>query len=385
MKILMFFPGRIQHLPPLVTAAACMADSGAQVRVVALSSTTALADYLRGRGVELILLRDRHPHSRLGKALLRCQAFSRLMREQRKMRPDCVWHHQSHFVAWQAWFPRLASQPFTVMHSHELTCHVWLRWKAQKALARRAQLLITPEANRALILKHLSGSKAPLSVVPNRPRADAMPKLCGPTRTTEAFRQHGGASECRRFLVYQGAFMPGRCLEHVIRGFQLVPTKEAGLILMGGDPVSSTYKQLSAMAAGDQRIAILPRITPPQHLQITAGCVGGILLYAPTTLNNIYCAPNKVFEYALFGLGMILPDSPGVTQMNHEYQLGFTCDPTDPRSIARAMTALLQSPSERYKQACDRFLASTSCPTATYRQLHTVLKRAIRENHGRAA
>jgi glycosyltransferase involved in cell wall biosynthesis len=256
---------------------------------------------------------------------------------------------------------------------------VWARWETQKRLVRRADIVIIPEANRSLILKHFSRSRARFLVVPNRPADDTIPVSASFTRTADAFREHGGAPQCRRFLIYQGVFLPSRCLQHAIRAFKQVSHTDAGLILMGGEPSSSIYEELASLAADDPRIVLLPRIAPPRHLEITAGCAGGILLYAPGSLNSIYCAPNKIYEYASFGLGMILPDYPGVARLNHEYRLGAICDPTSPDSIASAMTAVLQRSPEDHRQACRRFLESTDRPADIYKRLYNTLSQETRK------
>ncbi|NLX94889.1 MAG: glycosyltransferase family 4 protein [Rhodopirellula sp.] len=383
MKILMFYPGQVHHLPPLMTSAAAMARLGARVRVVAFSAAEPSARYLRERGIELSLLREGHPRTATGKAALWSRSLIRLYFEERRMQPDCVWLHQSHFISWHAWIPRTRSRVATVVHSHEFTSHVWRRWMSQKALARRADVVICPEQNRALILKHFSGSSGRVVIVPNRPANDMLPSVSVPVRTADVFHEAGGAASCSRFLIYQGAFGATRCLEQVVDAFRLLSFPDAGLILMGGDPDSDSYQKLVCRAGDDGRIVLLPRIAPPAHLEITRGCVGGIVLYSPTTLNNIYCAPNKIYEYASFGLGMVLPDYPGLAGINEQYRLGVTCNPTDSSSIAFAMRHVLQTPREEYQEACRRFLNTFSQPEDTFRKLYSALEEVIHEKTGR--
>ena len=41
----------------------------------------------------------------------------------------------------------------------------------------------------------------------------------------------------------------------------------------------------------------IPQIPSPQHLFVTSIAYIGILVYDPISLNQIFCAPNKIFEY----------------------------------------------------------------------------------------
>lgn len=380
MKILMFFRGRIQHLPPLITAAACMAGCGAKVRVLAFGSTEASANYLRGHDVELVLLRNKHPETIIGKVILRIEGILRLIWETRKMSPDCIWYHQSHFVFWYHLLPFIHKNAIIVAHSHELDSHVWIRWIFQKALARRADIVITPESNRAWILQQFSSSTAPFFVIPNRSSEDMIPVADGPPCTKVVFREHGGSPKCNRFLIYQGAFMTSRCLTETILGFKQVPFEDVGLILMGGDPDSQIFKDLADLASDDLRIVLLSYIHPPKHLLVTKGCIGGILLYEAVSLNNVYCAPNKVYEYAALGLGMILPDYPCISGVNKEFGLGVVCNPMNPDSIALAMKELLSENPEKYRKASIKFLDLTAKPSEIYMNIYQKLKEMIQKS-----
>lgn len=46
------------------------------------------------------------------------------------------------------------------------------------------------------------------------------------------------------------------------------------------------------------------------------------MIYLPISLNNIYCAPNKIWEYSRFGLAMVGNDIPGLLFLN---QLNIGC------------------------------------------------------------
>ena len=379
MNIIMFFPGRLQHLPPLITAAACMAGCGAKVRVIAFGSTEDSANYLRRHGVELILLRKQHPTTIFGKMILRIEGIFRLIWEKHKISPDCIWYHQSHFVFFYHLIPFINNDSVMVAHSHELDSHAPIRWIFQKAFARRADMVITPEPNRAWILQQFSGSTAPFFVIPNRPSDAVSPVADGIPCTETVFKEHGGSTECNRFLIYQGGFMPSRCLKETILGFKQVPFKDVGLILMGGEPDSQIFKELADLGHNDSRIVLLPYIPPPKHLLVTNGCIGGILLYEPVSLNSIYCAPNKIYEYAALGLGMILPDYPGISNLNKEYGLGVVCNPTNPDSIAQAVMELLSENPAKYQKAVKKFMESAPDPQKTYHSICRKLDEMVRE------
>ena len=262
-----------------------------------------------------------------------------------------------------------------VAHAHEIY-DKYRHVRKQNIVLKKASFFIVPESNRGWILRALSGSKKPFYVIPNR-----LPVLVIPEKNKfenlalEFFRNGGGSTKCTKFLIYQGYFSPDRCLKEVMEGFALVPHEHIGLIMMG-DGVDLKYKtELTAIAKKDHRIVIIPHIPPPQHLNITQGCHGGILLYAPTNLNNIYCAPNKLYEYSYYGLGMIMPSYPGLEQINQKYSLAELCDPQDPASIAAAMCRLVETEKETFDHGTRKFLEQSCEPSAAYRLIFNKLQK----------
>ncbi len=373
LRILMFYPGRVDQVPPILTSAICMADGGADVHLLTFGAAEPSARYLRGRGVELTVLRDRHPLTRAGKARLWLEGVLRLFQEKRRLNPDCLWHHQSAFPSWYALLPGALREVVVVAQMHEMNNDRPFRWYTQKALARRASLVIVPEVNRGMILKHFAHSDARFVVVPNRALEDALSCDEGPS-ASQVFREHGGSPHCRRLVIYQGVFMPDRRLDTVIEAFKRLAFHDVGLILLGADPAAPVCRDLARQAADDPRIVIVPRVAPPAHLRVARGCQVGVLLYAPRCLNNVYCAPNKIYEYAQSGLAMVLPDFPGLAPLAQVYRLGALCDPCDAASVARAMQSALEMNAEDVRSECARFLASSVRPEEAYREIHETLR-----------
>ena len=79
-----------------------------------------------------------------------------------------------------------------------------------------------------------------------------------------------------------------------------------------------------------------PRLGGPADLEA--------LPIQPTTLNHRLSTPNKLFEAIGAGVPVVASDFPAMRAIVLEGPggpLGAVCDPTDPRSIATAITAIL--------------------------------------------
>jgi len=56
----------------------------------------------------------------------------------------------------------------------------------------------------------------------------------------------------------------------------------------------------------------IPWVRPPAHLEITSHAHVGIAFYKFDSLNSIFCAPNKIWEYSAFGVPTLCQDIPGL-------------------------------------------------------------------------
>lgn len=86
----------------------------------------------------------------------------------------------------------------------------------------------------------------------------------------------------------------------------------------------------------------IPYIESPKHLEITSHAYIGILSYFPSKqhysdLNAVYCAPNKTFEYSMFGIPMIGNDVPGLKYVFEPNNAGVCLEEFTVENICKAI------------------------------------------------
>ncbi|TAM53875.1 MAG: hypothetical protein EPN53_04810 [Acidobacteria bacterium] len=380
MRICMVFPGMLGELPPAITAAVALRQLGDEVTMVAAGCEELTKQILRENNVEWLGLgMTRYPRGSLGKARLRLQFGLLLHGCVRKMHPDVVWYHTAHAMEYRRQVDRRAPDALTVAHAHELyDDHGRLRGLQERTIAASA-CWIAPEKNRGEMLRTASSSRTPWWIVPNRPLETLGDPPNGGTGAMEVFRRHGGSPDCRRFVIYQGLIAEDRCLLQIVEAFRQVRGPELGLIILGDGRNRRFVERLRAAAHGDGRIAMIARIVPPLHLRVTAGADVGLLLYAPTSLNNLFCAPGKLFEYAWCGVGVVMPLFPSLTAITEPFGFGRGCDPLDVSSIAGAVQHELdREPNER-RSAAAAFLRASPSPPEIYSEVGGFLRQLVIE------
>ena len=209
--------------------------------------------------------------------------------------------------------------------------------------------VVVPEENRAWMTYFNAGIENVPLVLPNIPLNHPREIGDGGDRILSALKESG-----KRIVLYQGHMdLRKRCLIEMVQAIAMTDDQFVLAIL----PANLNAEVKSKMEAESKRLGVGDRVihletrTPPAHLGVVGQADIGIGLYRPTTLNQVYCAPNRLYEFTGFGIPVILPDFPGIRKLEASYAGIVTCDPNRPEAIAAAICKL-QSP-ESYRQACD--------------------------------
>lgn len=172
-----------------------------------------------------------------------------------------------------------------------------------------AYKMVVSEYNRAHITKAWWNVDRLPAVLPNKPYNDhSYSKNEKITKSDEA-KNVIDKLKGKKIILYQGLITKERPLDEYIKAVSDLGDDYAFVIMSNGE---DTYKHL-----GSNNYYFIPFVAPPYHLQITSHAHIGVLSYVPTPnqssiLNAVYCAPNKLFEYASFGIPMISNDVPAL-------------------------------------------------------------------------
>ncbi|ATR78811.2 hypothetical protein NP7_05780 [Moraxella osloensis] len=208
----------------------------------------------------------------------------------------------------------------------------WTTDEKYKFAISKANKVVNCEFNRTLITKSYFGLSSNQAVtIPNKTNFKMSLEL-----NSENIDLLKGV-ENKKIILYQGVFnFPERKLDELCQSINLL-SEEFVIVLMGAD---SDYKQLLKQKYESNRVLFLPFLPPPLHLKITKLARIGFLSYFPNkgeieqVLNVLYCAPNKIFEYARFGIPMISNRTPSLETIYQNYKCGIGIDLDDLDDLA---------------------------------------------------
>ena len=221
-------------------------------------------------------------------------------------------------------------------------------------LARKSWKMVVPEENRAYIQKAWWNlSKVPC-VLPNKPYSidnyeisddmeDAIKKI---------------KNEKRRIVMYLGGIWPDRDLSKFSEAIKRCGDNYCLYII--GKPSDFEQERLLNKMIENGNVEYLGYFKPPKHLEFLKYAYIGLLPYKPSSagvyseLNALYCAPNKIYEYAAFGVPMIGSDVLGLKLPFEKYGIGKICDTEDAESIATSIKSI-EIDHDSMSEKCSKF------------------------------
>ncbi len=324
--------------PSVVSTCRWLRSAGCDVALVCVNPSASVTRELESVGVAVSVVPGTteikaHPLVRVARWYRFAQSAWRHL--DQLLRPDTIlWIAGAETAV--ALGPALFRRKF-VLHLFELYDREWRFRIFLRRLVRNAALVVVPESNRGALVRLWYQPRMSPAVIPNksfysRPQIAAM-SLAGtgvePATLQALFNQ-------RRTLLYQGLIdlnerdlLPLARVMHQSRG-------EWQFVLMGHDLKSMDRIQRECPGA-----VHVPFVPPPYHLKITELAFAGAVSYSWNSLNSLYCAPNKIWEYALCRKPMLCNDVPGLVETVGRCEAGLCVDFNNEDSLSRALIQLV--------------------------------------------
>lgn len=169
-----------------------------------------------------------------------------------------------------------------------------------KKIVNKSTGIICCEYNRANIMKSWWELKKLPYVMPNKPITIKEENLL---KDEEIVKQ----LQNKKIILYQGMIAKDREISNLARALRDL-NKEYWLVLMGKNYDNNVEKIKEIY----EKTIYLGYIPAPAHLLYTKYAYIGVANYDYSCLNNIFCAPNKIYEYTGFKIPVLCNNVPGL-------------------------------------------------------------------------
>jgi len=171
-----------------------------------------------------------------------------------------------------------------------------------------------------------------------------------------------GLPPTQKILLFQGRFSAHRGLAHLVEAAAAL-RDDWTLVMMGWGGLEAELRRVADrhLRAGAPATVFLPGVPQEQLQQWSAGASLGVVPYENTSLNHLYCTPNKLWEYPGAGVPVLCTDLPEMAAMLAESGYGLLL----PREfsaadIARIVNALDETSLAVLRARCAPFIASNN-------------------------
>jgi len=318
----------IESLPPVLNTIFILADLGHKISIISssidedvrklLNSNYGVQFYLSGkiiRGKDL-------PTTFKNNLRFRLHAENKI--SELCLHADILWI-SGEGTALSLYKSKCCKTMKYVFSCHELYESFVFKWVI-KYFMKNAVLNVVPEYNRALIYRHWFRLPQTPFVLPNK-TTNLYSALEGLNiahidlnNIAKLTNEIKAKSQGKKILLYQGDISERRKLAIIVNVAKEL-SDEYYLVIMGSR--NNYLKVLEDIWSG---FCYVGYISAPFHLYITKIAHIGIVSYDFVNLNNIFCAPNKIFEFSMFGLPMLCNDVGGLTSTIGAAKAGICVD-----------------------------------------------------------
>lgn len=225
-----------------------------------------------------------------------------------------------------------------------------------KKYAQSAWKTVVPEINRAYIQKIWWDLEKTPTVLPNKPFSIDYGEISLEIENAISVMKN----ENKKIIFYLGVIFADRDFESYARA---ISKTDDYVLYIVGKTFSDEEKMLLEKLKSQYGVVYLGGFNPPKHLSFVKYAHIGLLPYSPlksgvtSELNALYCAPNKIWEYAGFGVPMVGSDVLGLKLPFEQWNIGRCCDLNDEDSIIKAIEEVDKNHDEMSKN-CYKFYDS---------------------------
>ena len=319
MLITIILKQKLESLPPVINLVDCLIDLGVSINLVCTDIDGFNYDrYIKKISIKIIKFNDYgfRPFKIFSLISFRREIHKYLESSDLGFRDDSfVWLASAEASLGVG--HKISKYKF-VFQCHELYDKV-IQYKIQnKFYFQNSILNVCPESNRAAIFRYWYNLTQNPFVLVNAPYfhpKEKCLKIDNPQNEIEIYNLKN-----KKIILYMGQVSVERDITPFAKAID-----ELGdnfhLLVMGAYIPERDY--IENLKKKFKNISFINGMPSPSHLQVASWAYIGILSYSFIDLNNVFCAPSKVWEYSGFGIPVISNDIPGIASLLQKYKSGI--------------------------------------------------------------
>lgn len=225
-----------------------------------------------------------------------------------------------------------------IYDAHEYqTETLWMKNKFKKRIAKILEGFLIRYVDRMCVVSESIanayvknyGVEKPFLVL-NTPPLEYVPKK-------DKFRKVFDIPKSYNIFLYQGGLTKGRGIELLLETFSTLSKTNHVIVFMGYGNLESL---ITSYADKFPNIFIHPAVSPDVLLSYTSSADIGISFIEDLCLNYRYCLPNKIFEYLMAGLPVIVSNLVEMKSVVNKYEIGAVTKSNDKAGLLDCINSI---------------------------------------------
>jgi glycosyltransferase involved in cell wall biosynthesis len=150
----------------------------------------------------------------------------------------------------------------------------------------------------------------------------------------DIFRDTFNIQKDKTIFLYQGGLSRGRGIEILLETFKQIDDKKSVIIFMGYGELEEHVLNASEE---EDNIFFHKAVAPDILLDYTSSADFGILFYENNCLNHYYCSPNKIFEYLMAEIPVIVSNLYEMKRLVEKNNIGAIAKENSPEGLKEAI------------------------------------------------
>ena len=328
--------GPLHNVPPCVSYVVMLRELGVKVHVITEVCANETVQLIEKSGATIEIIGNQKKGNSLLNKIFYWVRYRRTMIKAIKLNyneDDCIWLGDAGSSIALSGF--INSKKY-VMTSLELyDDNAFYKSRLSKVVLD-AQLVVVCELNRARVMKRWYGLKEMPTIMPNKPFYDMKQEKC------DSVVKFINELQDKPFILYQGVVHKERTLDNIAMALRMT-NSDMPLVVIGKSAANDERAVIEHLQNIYSNTIYGGYFPAPQHLYITKKAHIGIAFYDDSSLNTIFCAPNKIFEYSKFNVPILGNNIPGLQLTVEKHGAGLCPDMNSPEEIAEAIKNILNN------------------------------------------
>ena len=157
----------------------------------------------------------------------------------------------------------------------------------------------------------------------------------------------------KKILIYQGVILQGRGLHPIFNVLKELPN--CVLVILGSGEFEEYYKDLADKMNLHSQVFFLGKVSQNELLNYTAAADVGLSLIENISLSYNYALPNKLFEYIMAEIPVIVSKLPQMMEIVMDYNVGEVVDLDNQDELISTINLLIENEElySNYKTNCE--------------------------------